>query len=378
MRIGYCIKKDVLDRSSWSGTHYYIYKALEKYSGVIVPFGPLNNRYLYLLKILNRISSNFFRKSFNINHTKLVSKEYARVLKKKISEEKLDILFFPAGGALSAYLETNIPMVSLMDATCSLLFDYYEGYKNLFSVSKKRCIHTDKKALQRSILTIYCSDWAANSAINEYGIDKSKIHVIPLGANIEEAPKRKDVLEIRKVTPQVCKLLFIGVDWERKGGEIAYQTMVELNRRGIETELIICGVTPPAKFISEKVRIEGYLNKNNKKEFSRLCELYKEASFFILPTRSECAGVVFCEAAAFALPILAANTGGVATYVGHEKNGYLLPLDYDGVSYADKIEELWKNKNEYQEFCRNSRNKFEEELNWDKWGERVASLLKKL
>ncbi len=39
----------------------------------------------------------------------------------------------------------------------------------------------------------------------------------------------------------------MGVNWERKGGRIAFNTFEKLNQMGIETELTVCGCTPALK-----------------------------------------------------------------------------------------------------------------------------------
>ena len=78
---------------------------------------------------------------------------------------------------------------------------------------------------------------------------------------MEDVPSKEEILRIRKKLIKKIKLLWVGVDWERKGGHIAYSTMVELNNRGIETELIVCGCTPPIRNSYKGLRCEGFLNK---------------------------------------------------------------------------------------------------------------------
>ncbi|WP_137463714.1 glycosyltransferase, partial [Escherichia coli] len=50
----------------------------------------------------------------------------------------------------------------------------------------------------------------------------------------------------------------------------------------------------------------------------------------LLPTIADCYGMVFCEAAAFGLPVVATDTGGVSSIVINERTGILIkdPLDY--------------------------------------------------
>lgn len=52
---------------------------------------------------------------------------------------------------------------------------------------------------------------------------------------------------IKAKKPSPCKLLFIGVDWVRKGGDTALQVVKQLNENGLETELIVVGCKPKVK-----------------------------------------------------------------------------------------------------------------------------------
>jgi glycosyltransferase involved in cell wall biosynthesis len=179
----------------------------------------------------------------------------------------------------------------------------------------------------------------------------------------------------RKGARGIIKLLFIGFDWKRKGGDIAYETMIDLNNRGLDTRLVVCGSSIPHNIKHLKLETVHCLNKNDKKESLEFYKLYEDASFFILPTRNECFGLVFAEAAAYCLPVISTNTGGVSDYVENGVMGDLLSLSSNAKEYTDSIVNIWNDKTRYLQFCFASRKKFEEELNWDSWGKEVSKVL---
>jgi glycosyltransferase involved in cell wall biosynthesis len=220
---------------------------------------------------------------------------------------------------------------------------------------------------------MFTTSWAANSAIEGFGINQSKVIVAPFGANFEEEPRTEDVLPKKKST--VCNLLFVGVQWENKGGPIAVNVLKELLRQGADARLTICGCVPPPEFAHDKIRVIPFLNKSVKSEREKLYQLYADASFLILPTRFEAYGLVFCEASAYALPSLATRTGGVPGVITEGMNGFLFDPTDQGEGYAKKILELWANEKRYQELCKSSRRLYEEKLNWNAW---AASLLQSL
>ena len=93
------------------------------------------------------------------------------------------------------------------------MIDYYPAFSNLGQISVKRGNEIERRAIANSKLGLFASEWAANSAIKDYSADKSKVHVIPLGANIDEALSRGLVLQKEKTNK--CRLLFLGRNWNR-------------------------------------------------------------------------------------------------------------------------------------------------------------------
>src|SRR5581483_12346910 len=112
---------------------------------------------------------------------------------------------------------------------------------------------TEALAIANASKLIYSSLWGANSAIETYHADERNVHVIPYGANLELPPAREAVLQ--KTRAGHCRLLFMAVSWQRKGGEIAFETLLQLEKLGIAAELIVCGCVPPKEFTHERMTV---------------------------------------------------------------------------------------------------------------------------
>ncbi|MBL0181104.1 MAG: glycosyltransferase family 4 protein [Chitinophagaceae bacterium] len=118
----------------------------------------------------------------------------------------------------------------------------------------------------------------------------------------------------------------------------------------------------------KNVTVIPFINKSVKEEADRLYNILLQTDFLLLPTRAECAGIVFCEASAFGIPSITTDTGGVSTYVQNGINGFTLPISSGAEAYADKILDLYSKEDAYRQLCISSRNKYDATLNWDAWG----------
>jgi glycosyltransferase involved in cell wall biosynthesis len=228
--------------------------------------------------------------------------------------------------------------------------------------------------LQRSRLAIYCSAWAAQSAIHQHGGTPDKICVLPFGGNLE-TNLADDDLELlipqRQVGP--WQFLLVGVDWTRKGADIALAVVGELNRRGFPAELVVAGCQPPNTIghLSRYLKLEGFLDKRTSSSRRRLAELYRSALFYFMPSRAEAYGIVYCEANAFGLPCLATDTGGVRSVIQDGINGQCFASEEPIGTYADFILSTITS-GAYPAMSRDSLRLSRERLNWNA---SIASLM---
>lgn len=351
-------------------------QTLQKHVGEVAYLGPVHLRYLFALgdrinQVLGKLRNG---RRYHYSISILTAKLYARIFARKLRVGQYDLIFAPASYTEFSYLKTSLPIVYCCDSTITQLIDYYPGLSKLLPVSKRELAHIEQCAIDRADLLVYSSHWAGNSAIHDFGAPAEKVAVFPFGANFPVVLSREEVI-YRQPRPGKCQLLFVGVEWARKGGAIAFDTLVQLCEQGIDAKLTICGCVPPAGFEHPNLTVIPFLDKNDPVQLGRMVQLYCEADFFLLPTRAECAAIAFCEASSFGVPSFTTDTGGIADFVENGVNGYRLSLAADGKEYADAIGKVLANPALYQQLRLNSRNLYEEKLNWDAWGTAVGKLL---
>lgn len=364
---------DADDPLWWSGTPYYMARALDRHVGDVSFLGPVRLKRQILGRLLNRTLQTTMGKQYDHTHSVFMAKGYARAFADKLTGRNLDLIVAPGASTETAFLETKFPIVYASDATFARMVNYQPGFSRLLSRSIRDGNLIEKTAITKAALLIYPTAWAASSSLTDYGADPKKVFVVPFGANLEE-PTAKETASQRKKS-ECCHLLFLGTNWERKGGLIALETLLQLEKAGLPANLTVCGTIPPSGFSHPKMNVVPFLDKNDPKQRKKLAELYLDADFLLLPTRYECYGIVFCEAAAFGLSVITTDTGGVTGVVENGVNGYALPYDAGGADYARLIAEIYADDARYYALVHQSRSKFEERLNWDAWAKTVRRLI---
>ena len=190
---------------------------------------------------------------------------------------------------------------------------------------------------------------------------------------MDREPDRQAVLG-RNVGAKI-KILFLAKEWQRKGGAIALDTLRNLEKMGVAAELTVCGVTPPSGESHPSMRVVPYLDKNIPADRDQFERILSESHLLLLPTRTECYGVVFCEANAYGLPVFATRAGGVPTIVEDGINGYLLPVEAEGRDFAEHIARASLNPETYRALIRGARERYEKVLNWDAWAQTVRKTI---
>lgn len=275
-----------------------------------------------------------------------------------------------------ANLQTDKPIVYFTDATAPAMLDYYPYFSNLFQLNRKQFVALEKKAMDKATAIVISSAWAAKSATSEIlNQPQSKVHIVEFGANIDV----KDISRCERVIKDELNILFLGVEWERKGGDIAVEAVKWLNDHGIVSKLHIVGIKElPEKFKDLTFIINhGFLNKNNPEDYKQLIDILFKMNCMLLPTKAECAGIAFAEASANGLPVFTHDTGGVSNYVYNGKNGYMLPLGSTGEDFGKKIKEVVES-GELFKLSEGGRNIYHDRLNWNVWGKKVDAIIKSI
>jgi glycosyltransferase involved in cell wall biosynthesis len=353
------------DTSSWSGTPYHVLAELKRRFGdVHVIDTPRLDDLLVRGSALAPLGLLPAREP-------LVGAWFARRLSARLETIRPDAVVALAAEAKVAGLPARWPLLVISDSFFGNMVNYYEKYARLSRRTLDNGEAQQRAILDRGAGVLLSSEWAAATAAAHYGLPRSRFRVAPFGANFEHDPPPPPP----RPNTGPLKLLFVGVDWLRKGGEVILPIFQSLRARLGDVELHIAGCHPQQTAGLAGVIHHGVLRKENPREAERLASLYREASFLLIPSRQEAFGLVVAEACAFGLPPVAADTGGVGTIIRNGVNGLLLPLTATAEDFAAAILSLWSDADAYRAMQAAARAAFETRLNWRAWGDEAECAL---
>lgn len=377
-KIAFVCIEDSDDITQFSGTTYFIKKAISLPDVEIQVIDKLKVKKSIIL-MFRKIIGKLIHKDYHIFRSKLVLKPIAKQIEKKLSN---DVDFILTTSTLPiTYLETKVPIFFYVDATFHSMLDFYFPVNKLSRRTLQEGNMQESTAINKATGALFASNWAALDAINYYKINKEKVKVLPFGANLNypiTANFIKNNLQ-EKLTNKNINILFVGVDWERKGGDVVYKTCKNLIERGYNVILDIVGIIDfPFKEVSNFCINHGFINKNNENGRKKLIELYLKTDFLFVPSKQECLGIVFAEASTLGVPSISTNVGGISNVIEHGITGISLDRNATPKMFEKEIISLVENKNKYNKMSLNAYHKSTLESNWEIIGRKIVNFMKTL
>lgn len=378
MTVAYATHNDPHDVQAWSGTAYFIPRALERQGVEVAYVGRLQTPWELVSYAKQAFSRYVLGKQIYRAFEPSLTRAWGRIVAKRLASLHADVVL-SAGTPAVADLDTDLPVVVYSDAVFSQSIGHAAFFSNLTDGALRNGERQQRAAFARTAAVVYSSEWAAAAAVRDYGMEPSRVHVVPFGSNLPDPPTRAGAergIAARAATLGTCRLLLMGVDWHWKGADLAVETAQRLNEAGLPTTLTIAGCLPPDGAPQPPfVHLPGFISKRTEAGRRRLTQLIEEAHFLILPTRAEAFGIVFCEASAYGVPSLTHRIGGIPSAVRDGVNGWTFPLGAGPEVYAQRILTLMRDPAAYAQMARSSRAEYERNLNWDVAGARLKRIL---
>jgi glycosyltransferase involved in cell wall biosynthesis len=220
--------------------------------------------------------------------------------------------------------------------------------------------------LQAAALVHAWSTWAKHSAVTDYGVAPERVVVNPPGVDLEWWKPRSDP---RGAAPRPHKVLFVGGDFKRKGGEVLLAWHAEQDPRKIELHLVTREPVAPRPGV--------FVYDNMQPNSDALRALYHGSDLFVLPSLGECFGIATVEAMAAGLPVIASDVGGTADIIDSGRNGFIVRA-HDAGALGEAIVTILADESRRETMARQSREMAEERFDLQKNARRTIGYLKQV
>lgn len=333
-KIIFCCPWERNRNRSWSGTHFNVYSSLMKYYNVKeIDIGD-NRPYTIIYKLLRKFKlvKNDMGIKKDIHYNKKINKMF-----KKLNVKNIPCIQFNE----CPNNITNIDSYIYIDLCVDFLYEAAKNNSKLYKycgipnltlegLEKRSVIQNNFFKECKGIFTM--GNWMAEY-LSKIGIEDSKIH--PIGGGFNVLPPLS--LECNKKTD--TKILFVGKDFYRKGGDLVCEAFQILLNKMPNAELHIAGPTSlPEEFLKcNNIYFYGEIN------YDKVQELYNKCDIFVMPSRFEAYGLVFIEALSYGLPCIGKNDFEMPYFIEDNVTGKLINGE-DCISLAESMYELLNNK----------------------------------
>lgn len=218
-----------------------------------------------------------------------------------------------------------------------------------------------RSTFHRARLCVGWSNWARRSFVTDYGVPEDRTRVVAPGVDLTLWR-----LPTRNSTTGLPRLLFVGGDFERKGGKLLLEVYRQHFRNRCELDLVTRENVPE----EPGVRVHRGLTAGS----APLLELYRNASVFVLPTHGDCFSIASIEAMAVGLPVVVTSVGGISDIVEQDRSGFLIE-PRDGASLRGALEALVGDAGKRAAFGARGRELVEQRFDAEKTAQRLLELM---
>lgn len=232
---------------------------------------------------------------------------------------------------------------------------------------------------------IAMSDWCARGIVEDYGISPERVHTVLPGANLN----RWHFVDRSSHPEKVVRILMVGGEFKRKGGDALLAWAEKNQDRGVEIDI----ATWPGQLPDRVLQMMGPLPASEVATVSlapwlpnvrvhcgkrpnspELLQLFEQADIFCLPTRGDFSSIASLEAMATGLPVVVGGVGGIPELIEEGKTGFL--VEPDNASQLERaLEQLIGDRSRRLAVGRAARTACEDHLNIQRQIRQIASIM---
>lgn len=351
----------------WSGINRNLHEELSRHFELDY-IGPINPSFIFQEKVVSKLKRTIGLKGsfafFSEDRLKNIEQEF-----KNQNKSENDAHFF-FGNTPWIKIYPTKPYFVYMDADFITYLKVFSDYSKFSEFDINRIANQEKTWLENAEIIFFGSNWIKDETIRNLDLPerKNKYIVVNTGGHIP-IPE-KDTYSYKK---DELSLLFIALNFEKKGGFDAVDIFLECKKNISKVKLTIIGERPPQHVLDIKgIEYLGRLSKSKPNELKKMEETFQNASFLIHPTKMDTMGAIIPEANYFGTPVFASNKFGIPDLILDGKTGILINNNDSIIDIASKVSLIFKDQVRYMNLRECARTYSVEKFSWDAIGKRIA------
>ena len=235
---------------------------------------------------------------------------------------------------------------------------YYPGFDRR-ELKAPAWIELEKSIYANALRSFTMSRHIERSIVEQYGGNPHRVSCVYAGSNTTIKPVALDNRHYGNK-----QILFVGVDWQRKGGPELIEAFKRVLQKHPDARLAIVGCSP--ELSTPNCDIVGRV------PVDQVARYYPRASVFCLPSRLEPFGIVCLEAFMHKIPVVASRIGALPDFIEEGKSGRL--VDSTNVAqFAAALIELIEDPAKCRQFGETGCEAVKNRYTWDAVGVRLRN-----
>jgi starch synthase len=356
---------DPFDPGAWSGSSSAFFSCLKKKGQLEKAFGLDISKWQF-----NKLAFTRFHLNRDVWRRRVYSSLKYRLqleedLKRKLDYESVEYPVIQLGAYVNAaaILRNKVDVYTYQDGTN---IDFIKsGFAPNALIQDKSLVNQtfnfEKDVAHSAKCVLTTSNYLRDRIIEDFGVDEENVVSIGCGINFEMP--NESILKNKDYDRK--EILFIGKEFDRKGGNLLVNAFKKVKRKYPEAILHIVGPEKLPNSIREisGVQYHGFLNTNTLEGKKVMDALFQSATIFCLPSLYEPFGIAPLEAMSYGIPAIVTDRWALKENIQDNITGYHVPLG-EAEQISEKIILAWENLNDLKEMGDKGRQYVIDNFSW--------------
>lgn len=371
--VGGSIGDDPFGHRTWSGSAYHLFTQLRSRDLLERAFGVHIGKVARYALMAKSVHSNrgAWRRRFYMDPSYCESLTHATLGQLRPADYDHAFLQIGAQFNLPKLLRGKAPCYSYHDGNVIEAMRSSNASRGLSQRRIRKAIAWERSVYHGMTRVLTMSEHLRQSFIRDFGLPENRVVTVGGGINMPTIPAA-----VPAKSYDTKELLFIGVEFERKGGWLLLKAFARVRSEHPNAVLHIVGprqLTIPDE-LAGGVVYHGFIDKSTPQGAAKLASIVEKVCLFVMPSLYEPFGIAPLEAMANGVPCIVTNAWALREMVTPNVNGDLVELN-NWEDLAERLKAHIGEPDKLQAWGRAGHARVLEHYTWDQVARRIGEAM---